>query len=243
MKLAMQRSLSREQVRSIDQIAIDEFGMLGLVLMENAGRSVADRFMQLCPERKLVTIMSGPGNNGGDGFVIARHLQNQGYPVQVWLCAENIFRAPKISADSQANFDIWLKSSNIFYRVETGLGKWHPQLSRFFSDEIFQNDGWIIDCLFGTGLTRAISEPLDELIGCINASQRPVLAVDLPSGLDCDTGVPLGPTIRAKATATFVATKLGFSQEGASNWTGEVTVIDIGVPRLLLQRFGLVEES
>src|SRR5262249_28103155 len=97
--------------------------------------------------------------------------------------------------------------------------------------------GWIVDALFGTGLTRALGPPFDEVVAAVNASGRPVLSVDLPSGLDCDTGKPLGPTIRATHTATFVAHKKGFLAPDAAPWTGEVHVIDIGAPKNLLDEY------
>ena len=97
--------------------------------------------------------------------------------------------------------------------------------------------GWIVDALFGTGLTRPLVSPFDEVIAAVNARNRPVLAVDLPSGLDCDTGEPLGPTIKATHTATFVALKRGFANLKAKPWLGEVHVVDIGAPKKLLDEY------
>jgi NAD(P)H-hydrate epimerase len=94
-----------------------------------------------------------------------------------------------------------------------------------------------VDALFGTGLTRALGPPFDEIVAAVNARQRPVLAVDLPSGLDCDTGEPLGPTIRATHTATFVAIKKGFLNPASQPWLGEVHVLDIGAPKKLVDEF------
>jgi NAD(P)H-hydrate epimerase len=95
---------------------------------------------------------------------------------------------------------------------------------------------WIVDALFGTGLTRPLGSPYDEVVTQVNSSGKALLAVDIPSGLDCDTGEPFGPTIRATHTATFVAPKRGFLNPASRDWTGEVHVIDIGAPP------GLVEE-
>ncbi len=101
----------------------------------------------------------------------------------------------------------------------------------------FRSAGWIVDALFGTGLTRALENPFDDLIAQINIASAQILAIDLPSGLDCDTGEPLGPTVRAAHTATFVARKLGFQNPNSRNWTGDVHVVDIGAPRKLVEEY------
>jgi len=98
-------------------------------------------------------------------------------------------------------------------------------------------EGWIVDALFGTGLSRPLGSPFGQIVEDINASGSPVLAVDIPSGLDCDTGEPLGPTVRATHTATFVAPKRGFLNPASRDWTGEVHVIDIGAPRVLVEEY------
>jgi NAD(P)H-hydrate epimerase len=103
--------------------------------------------------------------------------------------------------------------------------------------DAFTQPCWIVDALFGTGLTRPLGAPYDQIVALVNASRRPVLAVDIPSGLDCDTGEPLGPTIRATHTATFVAPKKGFLNPAAKPWLGEVHVSDIGAPKKLVDEF------
>jgi NAD(P)H-hydrate epimerase len=171
--------------------------------------------MRLNPERKPVVILCGPGNNGGDGYVIARHLDNHGWPVNVFL---------------YANFDIKgdaLINARILAHSKVNLS----------SDAIINHSGWIVDALFGTGLSRALTAPFDELVSIVNASANPVLAVDIPSGLDCDSGEPLGPTIRATHTATFVAYKHGFLNPESHKWTGDIHVVDIGAPRVLVDEY------
>jgi NAD(P)H-hydrate epimerase len=98
---------------------------------------------------------------------------------------------------------------------------------------------WVVDALFGTGLTGPVRPPFDRVIAAMNACGKPILAVDLPSGLDADTGQPLGVAVRATRTITFVAPKVGFAAPGASEWLGEVEVAGIGAPRALLQAYGL----
>jgi NAD(P)H-hydrate epimerase len=112
------------------------------------------------------------------------------------------------------------------------------RLEDYLNDEITNfNDGWIVDALFGTGLSGPVREPFDRVIAAINASPAPVLAVDTPSGLDCDTGQPLGATVRADFTVTFVSLKTGFLIPEARPWLGEVHVTDIGAPRNLVEQY------
>jgi NAD(P)H-hydrate epimerase len=208
--------LSREQVRAVDRRAMEEFGLPGVVLMENAGRGCAELVMRFNPERRPTTIVCGPGNNGGDGFVIARHLHNQAWPVRVFA-----FPGSAWPADALANLNICQKMMDVQF--------WSETLRTELWDTLTVQ-GWIVDALFGTGLSRGIGEPFVELIERINAAPNPVLAVDIPSGLDCDSGDPLGPTIQATHTATFVAKKVGFANSASRTWTGDVHVVDIGVP-------------
>ncbi|MBM3979758.1 MAG: NAD(P)H-hydrate epimerase [Planctomycetes bacterium] len=224
-------TLTRAEVRELDRRAIDGFGVPGLVLMENAGRGCAELLMRLNPDRAPVAILCGPGNNGGDGFVIARHLDNAGWPVDVQVFARHNRASP---GDADINFDILFTSGIAFtqYRPDNFDAAHRDQFARHLAPA-----AWVVDALFGNGLTRALGAPFDELAALVNASGKPVLAIDLPSGLDCDTGEPLGPCVRATHTATFVAPKRGFLNPGARAWTGEVHVIDIGAPRFLVEEY------
>jgi NAD(P)H-hydrate epimerase len=211
--------LTRAEVREIDRRAIEEFGVPGVVLMENAGRGAAELLMQLNPDKCRVVICCGKGNNGGDGFVMARHLDNHGWPVRVLLFAD----PAELSDDAAIMFGI-IEKSGLDIEVQPKL----PNLA-------FEEPGiWIVDALFGTGLSGPLREPFDRIVSAINAARNPIFAVDIPSGLDCDTGEPLGATVRAKVTATFVAQKKGFAEPGAKQWLGEVHAIDIGAPRAAL---------
>ena len=216
--------LSREEVRELDRRAIEEFGVPGVVLMENAGRGAADVLVHLgC--RGPVAICCGKGNNGGDGFVIARHLDNSSIPVRVLLFA----RPDDLTGDAAVNYQI-IARSGLSIDVDP---------SESWDEKTLQADlgraEWIVDALFGTGLTGPVRKPLDRVIAAINASRAHILAVDIPSGLDCDSGQPLGPTVRAEHTVTFVAEKKGFAHSSAKEWIGQVHVVDIGAPRCLLE--------
>lgn len=212
-------SLTREQVRSIDRKAIDDYGMSGPVLMENAGRGCADKLCEL-GIRGTVVIVCGKGNNGGDGFVIARHLDARGYDVRVVLIAES----EELRGDAAANYSVLKQAGFPIFGAEC------------LKEELLSAD-WIVDALLGTGASGDPRPPLSDAIKQLNASSARKLAVDLPSGLDCDTGVPGNPTFRADHTCTFVAPKVGFANPAAKEYLGTVSVHDIGVPRKLLEEF------
>ncbi|HXG11682.1 MAG TPA: NAD(P)H-hydrate epimerase [Gemmataceae bacterium] len=215
--------LSRDEVRTIDRRAIEEFGVPGVVLMENAGRGTAELLLALGIQGPVV-ICCGKGNNGGDGFVIARHLDNRRVPVRVLLFC----RPEELTGDAAINYHIVSKSGlPLAVHAQTPLDLAAVQAELAAAD-------WIVDALFGTGLSGPVRAPFDQIIGAINESSARVLAVDIPSGLDCDTGQPLGATVRAHHTATFVAQKKGFTEPAARPWLGQVHVIDIGAPRCLI---------
>ena len=210
--------LSRDEVRELDRRAIEGFGVPGIVLMENAGRSCAELLMRLNPEKKPAVILCGPGNNGGDGFVIARHLDNYGLSVEVYL-----FEPGKLTGDAAVQFEP-VNQSPIVVNVMRA-----PDVTDWA--RVLREDGrWVVDALFGTGLSRPLVSPYSDVVAGVNTSGCPVLSVDIPSGLDCDTGEPLGPTVRALHTATFVAQKTGFAAPAAREWLGQVHVLGIGVP-------------
>ncbi len=215
--------LTREEVRDLDRRAIEEYGVPGTVLMENAGRGTAELLLSL-GIRGLVVICCGKGNNGGDGFVIARHLDNHGIAVRVLLFA----RPEDLSGDAAVNYRIISRSG-----LSIAVHAEDPIDGKALTSDFARAD-WVVDALFGTGLSGPVKAPFDRVIAAINACPARVLAVDIPSGMNCDTGQPLGPTVKAQHTATFVARKKGFTQPAAKAWLGEVHVINIGLPRQLL---------
>ena len=225
----MPSSLTREEVRAVDRRAIDEFGMTGLVLMENAGRGAAERLMELGIDGSVV-VCAGKGNNGGDGFVIARHLELLGCDVRVLLFAN----PSDLSGDAATNWRI-LEAAETPRVV---LGR-QPALSEI--DHALTHADWIVDALLGTGTVGEVREPYRTAITSINRAARKVLAVDLPSGLDCDTGMPIESLadgtplcVRATHTTTFVARKRGFDNLTSQAFTGDVYVVGIGIPKRLL---------
>ena len=174
-----------------------------------------------------VAIVCGKGNNAGDGFVIARHLENLGHDVRLLLACD----PAELRGDAALNWHVVEKAGISALMLATGSRKdWERSLA---------GADWIVDALLGTGATGAPRGAVATAIEAVNAvaarTHAGVFAVDLPSGLDCDTGDAPGVCIRANLTATFVAPKVGFSSLQALPFLGEVRVVDIGAPRALLE--------
>jgi NAD(P)H-hydrate epimerase len=216
-------SLTRSQVRDVDRRAIADYGLAGVVLMENAGRGAAELLLKLSVAGRVV-VCAGKGNNGGDGFVIARHLEIHTIATTVLLFCE----PTELSGDAGINYHVLVAAGQAI--VVMGSRPAAAEIDR----ELASAD-WIVDALLGTGTQGAIREPYLTVISAINRAGKKVLAVDLPSGMDCDTGQSLGACVRASHTATFVARKVGFDAPGAAQLTGPVHIIDIGVPKQLLE--------
>ena len=221
-------ALTREQARQTDRIAIEQYGIDGLILMENAGRWCAQVAAEMlgCPDGARVLVLCGKGNNGGDGFVMARHLSNWGAEPEVLLLAktDDVLAA---GTDASANLGVILNMGIPVVEVPAP-----EQVLAALRER--QDCDLIVDGLLGTGARGDVREPFLSAIRAVNDCPRPVLAVDVPSGLDCDTGEPLGEAVRADRTVTFVAGKVGFARPGAQQYTGRVEVAEIGIPRAVL---------
>jgi NAD(P)H-hydrate epimerase len=217
----MTTRLTRRQVREVDRRAIAEFHIPGIVLMENAARAAADAVLRLIEKHKTIPealIVCGGGNNGGDGFAAARHLHNAGVDVRIAIAGE----PDRLAGDAATNFNLIAAMKLPVFDARPAL----PPMGHCI----------IVDALFGTGLDRAPAEPFVSIIEQINRSGRPVIAIDVPSGLDCDTGRPPGACVRANHTITFVAEKVGFGEPQAKEFLGEISVGDIGCPRELVEQ-------
>ena len=220
-----ERTLSRDQVREVDRRAIQDYGIPGIVLMENASRAVADfarrRLSSLVNPR--VVVVTGTGNNAGDGFAVARLLHNAQLPVVVFLAGD----PARITGDARTNLEIIQRM-----QLDIRTLSQDQQALDGLRTELAKAD-LVIDAIFGTGLSGQVHGFYAQVIETLNAADSPILAVDIPSGLDCDTGLPLGLAVRAVATVTFVARKKGFVAPGADAYTGQVHIADIGAPREL----------
>lgn len=215
-------TLSRDQVREIDQVAIDQFGMTGLVLMENAGRGAAKIIHDLRPAGKI-SILCGKGNNGGDGYVIGRHLELAGH--RVTICS--VVPLVDLAGDAAANAEIArLSGMTIFQADKSSL-----------IEEAIEGADVIVDCLLGTGAKGPLRGVYQDAVAISNRQDALRVAIDLPTGVDCDSGEAEDLAFKADHTITFVAAKTGMTKETASCFTGLLHVVDIGVPRKLLTRY------
>lgn len=215
--------LTRRQVREFDRIAIERFGMSGLVLMENAARGAVDLLCRLQGDTRANTvILCGPGNNGGDGLVMARHLHLRGWTVSVLMVGDK----KPLSGDAQVNFGILTRTAVAIRTLDEvavdGLAG------------LFADCDWIIDALLGTGSRPPLRPPFADVVKAANRGNCRRFAVDIPSGLDCDRGMegadPDSPVFSAEATATFVAAKPGMLSKYGKMACGSITIVDIGAP-------------
>mmetsp|Transcript_59531 Transcript_59531/g.159492 ORF Transcript_59531/g.159492 Transcript_59531/m.159492 type:complete len:243 (-) Transcript_59531:84-812(-) len=219
------RALAREEAREVDQRA-EDLGMIGIVLMENAGLGLTHFVLQELQSRgagpgAVVGIVGGRGNNAGDGFVLARHLVLRGYVPKVAFCGDRA--KAKRDTDAGVNLTVIERSGVSIEDVLDG-----PQLAAVLAK--WSGAAVLVDAMLGTGLSGELREDYKAWIEVLNAAPQPKIAVDIPSGLDCDTGRPLGAAVRAACTVTFVGRKLGFDRPGAEEYTGPVHVVPIGCP-------------
>jgi NAD(P)H-hydrate epimerase len=220
----MTRTLTRDQARTLDARATAEYGLPGVVLMENAGRGMAELLLSLGAAGPVV-VCCGRGNNGGDGFVIARHLDLAAVPVRVLLFAD----PAALQGDAAINHHICVRSG-----IDVQTVPLDPLDERRLQT-VLSAAAWLVDALFGSGLQGAVRPPFDRVIAAMNAAPGRRFAVDLPSGMDADTGKPPGACVRADHTATVVAPKAGFAAPEAQEWLGRIHVVGMGAPRKLVE--------
>ncbi len=212
------RHVTREEMREIDRRAVEEFGIPVDRLMENAGRAVADAVEERASKASPVVAVCGKGNNGGDGFVAARLLAERGFEVEVLATARSYDPGTATGRN-------WERARSLEAVAFVDRFKRRPMAV-------------IVDALFGTGLAREVRGRERGLIAEIDSFDErwfPVVAVDIPSGLDADTGRPLGIAVRAAVTVTMGLPKAGFLKPEAKPYLGEVVVADIGFPPELLR--------
>lgn len=217
--------LPRRWVRELDRRAVEEYGIPSPVLMENAGRGATDALERLGINGPVV-ICCGKGNNAGDALVVARHLELRGYSVQLLLAAPG----EALTGDALLNYQI-------AKRAGLRMDILDESVSRRELPAYLRENQWVVDGLLGTGAVGDPRPPFDEIIAAINEVRQfgvKVFALDLPSGWDCDTGLPASVAVHADYTATFAVMKPGFLRTQAAAFSGQVEVVDIGVPRKLI---------
>jgi hydroxyethylthiazole kinase-like uncharacterized protein yjeF len=215
-----------EQMQELDRKGIEAYRIPGIVLMENAGRGAVEVISNTYPDiqKMRVAIIAGKGNNGGDGFVIARYLLNRGTPVKVFLLAD-----PKVlRGDAETNFQIFSRMKGEIFPIPSSKDyqKVKKELEKF---------DLLVDAIFGTGLDAEVRGYYREVIDHLNTIRKPIVAVDIPSGLHADTGKPLGKAVRASLTVTFGLPKVGHLISPGADYVGTLKVVDIGLPRRLLE--------
>ncbi len=212
--------LTAAEMRELDRRAIAEVGIPSLVLMENAGRSIYQVLRREFPELAgEVAVLAGRGNNGGDGFVVARYLANAGTPVAVFLLG----RRDQVGGDARVNLEILAHQG---LEVVEVLEESHLQAAL----DRLARAGLIVDALLGTGLNSPVTGLLASLIQQVNHLKRPVLAVDLPSGLSADTGEVLGAAVQAEVTVTCGWPKIGQIVAPGRDYVGRLWQADLGIP-------------
>lgn len=217
------KTVTVKQIQDLDKFAIERIGIPSLVLMENAGRLIAQEIFKEIKRLKAprVCIICGLGNNAGDGFVTARHLMDRGIKTSVFL----IGKGNCLKRDAAVNYQILKR---LKYSIKE-IGARQSHLLK----EIRKADV-IVDAIFGVGLNREVLDPFRNVIAIINKEGKKIISVDTPSGLDSTSGKIYGVCVKADVTVTFTFFKKGFFKGQGPRHTGQVIVVDIGIPRKLL---------
>lgn len=223
----MLRVLTAEAMAAADRYAIEEIGIPGLVLMENAALGVVDALCARYPEARSVVVLCGPGNNGGDGLAIARQLATRGFRAVVVLWRGS--GEPRGDAATQLAICRALELPIVEAKRRSDFERIHREC---------RHADVVVDALFGTGLSRPLSGLTAALVECVSGAGRPIVAVDLPSGLSGSRADLPGPHFRADLTVTFAALKVAHALPPAADAMGEVAIADLGVPAMLLDRVG-----
>ncbi|MDI3480966.1 MAG: ADP-dependent NAD(P)H-hydrate dehydratase / NAD(P)H-hydrate epimerase [Tepidanaerobacteraceae bacterium] len=231
----MVKVVSPEVMREMDRKAMEDMGVPGAVLMENAGREVAIAVKRICErmaaEKRIfkheakIAIFCGKGNNGGDGFVAARHLANMGFKPEVFLVAA----AEEIKGDAAANYRIIL---NMNIPVHPVRDEKHLEIARILA----KSSAAVVDAIFGTGLKGEVQGVSRKVIELINELEVPVVSVDIPSGISGRTGKVLGAAVKAEETVTMALPKLGLVIYPGAAYAGRISVADIGMPFQIIRQ-------
>jgi hydroxyethylthiazole kinase-like uncharacterized protein yjeF len=213
------KTVTVKEIQKLDEIAISRYHIPSLYLMEQAGRAVAEEVWQSV--RRVadpkVVIVCGLGNNAGDGLVVARQLINKNIRTDVIV----VGKTGQLKKDASVNYALLRRLTDAIITVK----KVNPAVTRFLRDS-----DCIVDAIFGVGLNREIREPFRAFIRQINRLKKMVVSVDIPSGLDGTSGEIYGVCVRASKTVTFTYAKSGFYNRKGSRYTGQVIVVDIGIP-------------
>ncbi len=231
---------SRAKIRELDRLALEQYAIPSILLMENAARGVASVILEGLQgvDEPAVLAVCGPGNNGGDGLAVARHLSNRGVKVAIVLAAPEA----KYTGDALTNLRIARAMELPIVVAEKSAGEAIATAIASIGEPVV-----IVDAIFGTGLDRPATGIAADLIVQMNTKKMggsTVVAIDVPSGLDCDTGAPAkdasgeGPAVQADLTIALAGIKAGYMTQTAQAHVGELAVVDIGAPRALMAQLG-----
>jgi hydroxyethylthiazole kinase-like uncharacterized protein yjeF len=215
-----------EIMRKLDRRAIEEFGIPGLVLMENAARGTVSAMFRHFPGllTQRVVILAGRGNNGGDALAVARYLLNRGVVCQVSLLAPK----EEVRGDAAANLEILSRMGGEIVEI-LNLEAWESQKGKMAESDL------LVDGIFGTGLKGPVQGFFHEIIESVNSLGRPVVSLDVPSGLDADNGQVLGACIQARLTVTFGLAKRGLLVQPGTQYCGKLVLVDISLPQSAIE--------
>ena len=217
--------VTAQEMRQIDQQTIEQIGIPGAVLMEHAGSAVVRVLHAHFPECQRIGIVVGKGNNGGDGLVVARQLAHAGQPIQIFLVSP----PESFAGDALTNLQIAQKLALPITPILSD-GELKGLESQLASSDL------IVDSIFGTGLRGGVDGFIGDIIACINRSGKPVIAIDLPSGLSADTGIAEGACIQANRTVTMGLPKRGNLIHPGAALTGKLDIVDIGFPSIVIDK-------
>lgn len=220
------KRVTAAQMRRLDEIAIRDYSIPSLLLMENAGRSVCDVISREYRPCRVVIVV-GKGNNGGDGLVVSRHLYNRGYEIDVVLLED----PSKLKADPLLNFSI-MRDMKIPWTQADKMGAEAEVFARCQSADL------VVDAIFGIGIKGPVCGIFESAIRAINKSGKPVVSIDIPSGLDGDTGWVDSVAVKAAWTVALAWPKAGVFSNDGPRYAGKIETVDIGLPRELLESCG-----
>ena len=215
-----------QEMNNIDRRTRDEYGIPTILLMENAASGITRTVVEMLGSvsRKRVTVICGKGNNGGDGLAAARQLYNRGANVSVYLLSD----ITAFTAEAEMNLNIALKTGVEIH----GKGTYHTNTLR----SALNHSHMILDAMIGTGLSSTVKEEYKEVIELINDSNRPVVAVDIPTGIASDTGEVMGTAVKATTTVTFAIPKRGHILYPGCDYTGNLQIVDISIPKSAIEK-------
>jgi len=227
-------SVSVEQMKQVDRVAVEDFGLQILMMMENASiytASLAQRMLNNTVKNKKILILAHKGNNGGDGLGAARHLANKGAEITVVLtCTPN-----ELTSEGMNQYRILHRSGIPIIELDT--------LNMSTVKTLISTSDLIVDALLGNNIKGAPRSPIDLIISAINSSPVQTLSIDIPSGLDGDTGLPHRPTVKATATLTLAMPKKGLLLLSAQKYIGELWVADLSIPQSVYQKLNIAANN